>query len=258
MSRKLFLLTTLAAIFFTGCAGGANPTGNVNPPLSQDPGTQILPTAVSPTATDTFVPQPESTSPPPEPTADLSLEAHQRGLALFEEGQFEQAIAEFDTAILQNPNFMEAYYRRGVSKIEIGDYEAALADFNTIISSDANNPQGYNGRGIVNVIQGEFELALQDFNQAIALNPDYAEAYNNRAIAYGNMSNLEAAVADFTKAIELEPGDIDRYYFRALAYANLGQNELAIADFRKVLSESQNEEQKAKAEEFIASLGGVP
>lgn len=96
------------------------------------------------------------------------------------------------------------------------------------------------------------------FNQAINLNPNYAEAYANRGIVYGNINNIEAALADFSKAIELHPENISNYYYRALAYASLGQTELAIADFRKVLNESENEEQRTKAQEFITALGGVP
>ena len=208
--------------------------------------------------TETPVPQPEATALPPEPTADLALEAYQRGFQLQEDGQIDQAIAAFDEAIQLNPNYIEAYYRRGVSKIDNGDYEGALADFAIILNLDANSPLGFNGRGIVNGIQGNFEEAIQDFNQAINLNPDYAEAYANRGIVYGNINNIEAALADFSKAIELHPENITNYYYRALAYASLGQTELAIADFRKVLKESENEEQRTKAQEFITALGGVP
>jgi tetratricopeptide (TPR) repeat protein len=79
----------------------------------------------------------------PEHHALRAKAYHRRGVAYYEKGEVDQAIADFDQAIELVPNDAAVfYYDRGVAYIKIGNEEKAIADFRKALeighgSSDA-------------------------------------------------------------------------------------------------------------------------
>ncbi len=65
------------------------------------------------------------------------LEFINRGIAYYEAGNHEQAIAEFDTALVLHPEEASIYRNRALSFYALGDVEQAVDDFNTAIQLDA-------------------------------------------------------------------------------------------------------------------------
>jgi tetratricopeptide (TPR) repeat protein len=51
-----------------------------------------------------------------------------RGLVFFRQGEFRKAVAEFDTALAENPKSSDWLYKRGVAKLAAGDKEGGRAD----------------------------------------------------------------------------------------------------------------------------------
>ena len=106
-----------------------------------------------------------------------SAESHlDKGNTLYDQGDYESAISEYDKALNLNRNLADAYFKRGAAKDEIGQY---------------------------------FE-AISDYTEAIRLNPDDAKAYNNRGVSKSNLGH-PAAVPDYDAAIRY-PNDA-RVYF---------------------------------------------
>jgi len=60
------------------------------------------------------------------PPAETALEHCQRGIALTNEGYYEQAIAEFNKAIELDPNRFTPYYGRGLAYKEQGKKDEAI------------------------------------------------------------------------------------------------------------------------------------
>jgi hypothetical protein len=96
-----------------------------------------------------------------------------RGKAFFEAGEWDQAIAALDEAIVRNPLDAEAHLFRGQSYMCRG--------------------REYVGR------------ALADYNEAIRLDPKNYEAYYHRAIAYRERGEKQKALADDLIARRLDP-----------------------------------------------------
>jgi tetratricopeptide (TPR) repeat protein len=57
-----------------------------------------------------------------------SVAYNERGVAYFNEGNYEKAIIDFSEAISLGPSYALAYINRGGAWAQIGDYEKALAD----------------------------------------------------------------------------------------------------------------------------------
>ena len=158
-----------------------------------------------------------------------------RGNAKNNLGDHNAAVADYNEAILLNPKGAAAYNNRGIAKNNLGDYNAAVADYNEAILLNPKGAAAYNNRGIAKGNLGEYIAAVADFSEAIKLNPEYAQAYNNRGIAKGNLGEYIAAVADFSEAIKLNPEYANAYYNRGVAKGNLGDHAAAVADFSEAI-----------------------
>jgi Flp pilus assembly protein TadD len=72
-----------------------------------------------------------------------------RGIASYRSGNFPQAIANFNAAILLDPDDAQAYNSRGNAWDEMGAFESALADYDEAMRIDPNNPAVFHDRAIM-------------------------------------------------------------------------------------------------------------
>jgi tetratricopeptide (TPR) repeat protein len=68
----------------------------------------------------------------------------------------------------------------GVKLTHAGRFDQAIAEFSTAISYSPQFAIAYNNRGVAYACKGEYEKALIDFNNALRLNPYYFDAQANR------------------------------------------------------------------------------
>ena len=93
-----------------------------------------------------------------------------RARAHFDSGEYDRAIANYDTAIGLRPDAAGAYVNRGSAYARKGELARAMADFDTAIRLKPNLASAYLNRGIVSRQRGLTEWALRDFGRAYLLN----------------------------------------------------------------------------------------
>ncbi|MCL2928495.1 MAG: tetratricopeptide repeat protein [Trichodesmium sp. St19_bin2] len=103
---------------------------------------------------------------------------YQRGLAKYEQQDYQSALAEFDRAIDIDSSHIDAYIYRGDAKDKLEDYEGAIADYNEAIKIDSTHPKAYYSRGNVLRKAGDNRGAIADYDQAIKLDPNYTSTKN--------------------------------------------------------------------------------
>ncbi len=144
-----------------------------------------------------------------------------------QQGEWDEAIADFSKALEADPELWPALIYRGEAHIQMDDYDAALADFETVIGARPGNDLqavAHSGRGRVYMLRGRIDLAL----------------------------------ADLETAVELNPEDPFSRFVRGLIYAEIGHNEQAIQDLEMALSLGLADEQaKAIARQTLRSLGAA-
>ena len=102
-----------------------------------------------------------------------------RGIAYYEQKEYELAISDYDKFIELNPNYADAYFGRGLAYADLGQvyadkgmYERSIADFSKAIELTPNNDKSTVVRyaylrGIIYRDIGEKEKAIADFEYCL-------------------------------------------------------------------------------------------
>jgi tetratricopeptide (TPR) repeat protein len=173
---------------------------------------------------------------PSNPNPTQAQEHYNRGIAFGNQGQFEQAIVEYTTAIACNPGYADAYLARGVARANLGQPERAITDYTTALKYKPNLALAYNNRGAVYADRGQLDQAIQEYTAAVTLDPGLVLAYNNRGLLYARLRKLEQAIADYSMVIKINPQNVDAYNNRGIAHADLGHADQAIADYTTAIT----------------------
>jgi Flp pilus assembly protein TadD len=177
-----------------------------------------------------------------------------RGIANTMEGNYDEAIVDFNYAIMLQLHSATAYYHRGEAYYHTGDYDRAIADFDQSIQLQPDDAAFYICRGNSYISKGDYKQAISDYNQAIRLQSDSSLAYYNRGFVYFTMGEYQRAIADFDQSIQLQPDDAKPYYSRGVAYQHIGDYDRAIADYERFLELGGNSCWREQAEEQLESL----
>jgi len=163
-----------------------------------------------------------------------------RGLALHQLGQYENALKDFDSAISLNPKNPQSHYNRGNALQEVKQYEAALRSYDQAIALDPSNAEIYNNQG--NALQDlrQYEAALRSYDQAIALDPSNANAYYNRGNALQEIKQYEVALRSYDQAIALDPSNAEAFNGRGDCFYELGEINQAKDNYRFAIELNPN------------------
>jgi tetratricopeptide (TPR) repeat protein len=183
--------------------------------------------------------------------ASLNSAQRDQADALFNAGEYQEAIAVYDLVLAADPLDYYAFGQRGECYRMLSRYDEAIADFTRAIDLNPENSWAIANRGESYRAKEQYDLAIQDLNRALELQPDYAWALGSRGDAYRLMEQFDKALADFNRAIELDPD----YQW---ALARRGEAHRMKADFPRSLADLNRAIELAPGDSFpYASRGQV-
>jgi tetratricopeptide (TPR) repeat protein len=168
---------------------------------------------------------PEPAPPNEEGGAD-SLYAH--GVALWNGGRRQEAIAVLDAALRRNPNFAEALCMGGYVLSESGKREAALEFYRRALSLKVELPAAWSNVGKLMFEDERYAEALDSFDAALGLRPKDADLWNSRAGALRKLGRLEESAAAAREALRLKPRFAEAALNLGTALLKLGQIDEAL------------------------------
>ncbi|CAM8938759.1 unnamed protein product [Rhodiola kirilowii] len=107
-------------------------------------------------------------------------EAKVGGNKLFVEGQYEEALLQYELALQIAPDMSSSVELRSIC---------------------------HSNRGTCFSKLGKYEDTIKECKKALELNPNYMKALIRRADAYEKLEHFEEAIADLNKIIELDPSN---------------------------------------------------
>lgn len=179
---------------------------------------------------------------------DLKM-SFEKGIELYKEGKFQEALDVFDDLINQGNSNPQFHLFRGRVLSRLGKTELALEDFDTIVALEPYNTDYISDRAVILHLLKRNDEALSAFDQAANLDPKNPYRYSSRAFFKDRMGDLEGAIADYEKAIELDPEDAVAYNNKGLVEEKLGYQSRSKKSFAKADELTGYEPSTAKPED---------
>ena len=128
------------------------------------------------------------------------------------------------------------YVNRGMARFDLGQRETALADFDQALALNERYPDAWLGRASVYLGTARPALALADVDRALALDNRYASAWDKRCAALLALERVPEARSDCEHALMLDPRNIDALVNTGAVYHRLGLVSAAQDSYRKALA----------------------
>ena len=136
-----------------------------------------------------------------------AINAYNTGVDLANEGKFQEALASFDKALGENPNFTLALTSRAGVLSLLGRDNEALVDADKAIALNNASPDAWVNRGQALINLNRPDEALTAGEKAVALGPDNPGGWIVQARAFYLLGRQVDARTSYDRALSLDPGN---------------------------------------------------
>ncbi len=157
------------------------------------------------------------------------------------------------------------HFQRGNELSQNGQFEEAAAEYRKALDTEPENVDVLANLGVALYNLGQLDQAIEQYSKAIELAPNDADIRSNLAAAYvqkhqsdGEQEWLNQALAEYQKAVELNPKLAEAQFGLGVVYALLGRNDDAIQAFEKFQELDTGKDPMAtqNAEQYLEQLRG--
>jgi protein O-mannosyl-transferase len=131
------------------------------------------------------------------------------GHDLFQEGQTEEAITQYQKALEIYPNYGDAHSNLGSALLRKGRVDEAMAEYKAALKINPNYVEAGNNLGNFYLSKGQLDQAMTQFQSVLQKHPNSAEAHNNLAVALVRKGQLRDGIAQLQEALRLNPNYTD-------------------------------------------------
>lgn len=154
------------------------------------------------------------------------------GMEFFDGKKYEDAVAQFNSAIQAEPSNTEYYIARGRSCEAQNKFEDARADYEKAILFDPKNSEAIIRLGTVANKTGKYDEALALLNKAKEMAKREHDLYREKVIALIGLGKFDQALKSSDTAILIKADAFD-YYYRGITYARLKNDVKAKEEFER-------------------------
>jgi Tfp pilus assembly protein PilF len=170
------------------------------------------------------VAQPADTAPAVDPSRASAQENLERGRALLNSGNLNDAIAVLSTAVSSNPKLHEAASLLGVAYEIKGMRDRAFESFEKALKADEKNAEYLNNLGFLHFKNGDYDKAAKYLKRAVKIAPQVQRYWNNLGLVQAQRANFDEAYECFLRAV----GEFEGHMNVANRSQAMGYNKIAI------------------------------
>ena len=170
------------------------------------------------------------------PRAQAAQAWNDRGNALADLKQFEQAVTSYRQALAIEPEFAEALFNLGFALQELERHEEALACYDQLLRVQPDHPKALSNRGIALLALNRNEEALASHLRALAADPANPDAHFNLGFVFHELNRHEEALASYVQALAIKPDHPAALSNRGMVLEYLGRHEHALISYDRALA----------------------
>ncbi len=149
-------------------------------------------------------------------------------------GKYDDAIAEYKSALTIDPNLMLTYSGILWIYLEIlGETDSAFVWAKRMIKYDDTNEYGYCFLGSAYVGMDSLTQAERALNKAVEINPEFVFALYRLANVYRLQGEYQKAIEIFQKLLKVDEEEMPAHYNLGINYENMGDDKTAKEHFNK-------------------------
>ena len=122
------------------------------------------------------------------------------------------------------------------------DYEDAIADINKALELNPGNASFYIYKGKIYGLKEDYAKAIEYLKKAIKAEPDFATAYAELGLVYAKQGNEQEFTKNLEKALRLKPYSGKLYKVRGNGYFALKKQDKGIRDYKTAIGLSLDPE----------------
>lgn len=191
-------------------------------------------------------------------SADLNEQADiefKKGMLLFGEGSYEEALDKFQKVVDIAPSNANAYYYIGSSYSSLSEYEKAISFFQKALELDPDLVETYFQMGVAYYQMGWLREALEELGKAQIYTPENAMVYYYQGAIYYDMKKFHKSVVSFRKIREFDPALMAfSYYWEGVSLFQQGLYAKSKEPLQEVIKLSPNSPLGKSSGEFLEAV----
>ena len=156
--------------------------------------------------------------------------------------------------LAKNPQSSMAHNNLGRVLLTSGRAQDAVAEFQLAVVSDAENAEARNNLGVIWLRADRAEAARTEFERALEILPAYAAARANLASALLQLGQVSEAIKNYKMALEIAPDDLAAQVNLGDALFHVGQMEEGRRYYALAIALAQEEGKAELAQQLKAEL----
>jgi len=157
------------------------------------------------------------------------------GLALLQQGRADEAILQFQKVLEIRPDNADACNNLGTALLQKGKLDEAITYYRRALRTQPYFVDLHCNLGMALLAQGKVDEALLQYEEALQINPESGNTHKNLGLALLKKRRTLEAMAHFQKAVETIPGDAEAHFNLGNSLRQTGHMNDALAHFRRSL-----------------------
>lgn len=181
-----------------------------------------------------------------------------KGQIFYNQGQYDEAMEQFEIALKKKSKLYEALYYKGLVYLKRDNLEEASKAFEKgLKKAKEGKADFHNGLGLYYLASEEYSKADIEFRKASQVGPDLAEYHANLGDANYFSKIYALAINEYNLVIEMDTTYLDVYFRLARAYVAQKQYNKALEQLRVVLVRDSSYAYAWKEAGKLYSLAGI-
>lgn len=152
----------------------------------------------------------------------------------------------------------EELFQRGLKFYEQYNYQEAVTNFNKAIVANPANFKAYTAKGIVFCYEGDYKEGMALIQKTLDMNSGYVPAFYDMAMAYKLQNNYDKSLYWFEKTIQGDQNNVWSYYGIATIYADRGKTQESLKYLKKAIKLDQVVKEVAQQQSHFDEMRYMP